>query len=170
MLINLSLSITIIIALSISLSVDAQGAPMSSREVVKGLSIEEKTRGISPRIRRDPVGLSIDLTIEFGHDSARLTSAAKLQLQGLALALMSEELIDYSFTIVGHTDASGAATYNEHLSLQRAEAVKVLLQELKIAAKRLSAVGRGEVELLYASQPENPENRRVEIINKGKTK
>lgn len=68
--------------------------------------------------------------------------------------------------VIGHTDTMGAATYNDRLSLQRAERIRTRLIERGIAADSIQASGRGERELLVSTPDRVPEprNRRVEIV------
>ncbi len=66
--------------------------------------------------------------------------------------------------VEGHTDASGDAGYNMVLSQRRAEAVKsYLMQNHRIPATNISVVGKGETELLDASNPNAGVNRRVQF-------
>jgi flagellar motor protein MotB len=44
---------------------------------------------------------------------------------------------------------------------------RYLISELGIEPKRLQTVGKGETELLHPDDPENAENRRVQIANLG---
>lgn len=68
------------------------------------------------------------------------------------------------FQIVGHTDSSGSASYNENLSLLRAKEVKRhLVSECGIPETRLEAVGMGESVPFNAADPRSDENRRVEF-------
>ena len=50
---------------------------------------------------------SIDLTIPFALDGAKLKPEAEVQLQALCEALASVRLRHLSIDIAGHTDASG---------------------------------------------------------------
>lgn len=68
--------------------------------------------------------------------------------------------------IDGHTDSVGTDAYNQKLSERRANAVmKYLVNEVGIAADRLTAVGHGEAKPAYPNDtPENrAHNRRVEF-------
>ncbi len=73
---------------------------------------------------------------------------------------------DTQVTIVGHTDSSGAESYNQQLSERRARAVLDELTRLGVPYQRLSATGRGE----YEPRADNTtpagrsQNRRVEIL------
>jgi outer membrane protein OmpA-like peptidoglycan-associated protein len=67
--------------------------------------------------------------------------------------------------VIGHTDRVGAVTYNDTLSLRRAERVRDELVKVGIAADRIRVAGRGEREPLVPTADEVAEarNRRVEI-------
>ena len=72
---------------------------------------------------------------------------------------------DLDVVVIGHTDRVGNDEYNDRLSLQRAERVRGELVSLGIPEPRIRIAGRGERELLIATDDEVPEprNRRVEI-------
>ena len=67
--------------------------------------------------------------------------------------------------VIGHTDRVGNLQFNDGLSLQRAERVRMELVKLGIAESRIQIAGRGEREPLVPTADEVPEprNRRVEI-------
>ena len=68
------------------------------------------------------------------------------------------------FQVVGHTDSSGSASYNERLSQLRAEEVKrFLVNDCGIADTRLQAVGVGEEFPFNKDNTRADENRRVEF-------
>ena len=69
-------------------------------------------------------------------------------------------------SVTGHTDTSGAATYNMALSLRRANAVKDALVREGIPAAAIAVTGRGETALLVQTgdNVKEPQNRRVEIV------
>lgn len=109
---------------------------------------------------------SIDLGVRFEINSARLTKAARRQLYELGKALTSPRLAKAKFQINGHTDASGAAAYNKALSAKRARAVKsYLVERFGVDPRRLAAHGWGEERLKDSLNPNDPVNRRVEIVN-----
>lgn len=68
--------------------------------------------------------------------------------------------------VTGHTDTVGNDDDNDRLSLQRATSIAASLMEQGFDAEALSAVGRGERQLLQptADNIANAANRRVEII------
>lgn len=108
---------------------------------------------------------SIDLALQFEYNSAKMTRDSQKTLVELAKALASPELAKLHFLVQGHTDGKGLAAYNMKLSQARAEQVKRLLVQNKIAATRLTAEGKGATEPLDANNIEAAENRRVRIIS-----
>lgn len=104
----------------------------------------------------------INIRIAFDFDSAALNGSEKVKLAAMCEAMQISD-IDV-FRIVGHTDASGTASYNERLSLLRAQEVKRhLISECGIAETRLEAIGVGESSLFDTADPRSDANRRVEF-------
>lgn len=68
--------------------------------------------------------------------------------------------------VVGHTDNTGAAAYNQDLSQRRAQSVASVLQQGGVSGARLSPYGRGETQPVASnlSPQGRAQNRRVEII------
>ena len=68
--------------------------------------------------------------------------------------------------MIGHTDNTGSAEYNQDLSARRATAVAGVLLEQGVAPSRVRSFGRGEDEPVATNlTPEGrQQNRRVEII------
>ena len=67
--------------------------------------------------------------------------------------------------VIGHTDTVGGLTYNDKLSLARAERVREMLVALGLSVERIQTAGRGKRELLISTEDNvsEPRNRRVEI-------
>lgn len=106
--------------------------------------------------------LQVNLHIEFAFDSAALGESERPKLETLCTVLQTSE-IDH-VQIVGHTDASGTAEYNERLSVLRAEEVqRYLVDSCGIDAVRLEAIGLGERFPFNRENPRADENRRVEF-------
>ncbi|MGI9437263.1 MAG: OmpA family protein [Geminicoccaceae bacterium] len=146
----------------------------TEQELIEALTPPQKTRGIKPVGREEELQLpvqeepiaSVDLAVQFELDSAVLTDATKNMLTTLAGALQSDGLSTFSFMVEGHTDATGPENYNMSLSERRAEAVvDYLVSQHGVNAAQLSAIGKGEGELLDASNPNDGQNRRVRIRN-----
>lgn len=104
----------------------------------------------------------VNVQIAFDFDSATLRADQKPKLATLCQVMQA---VDVSvFQIIGHTDSSGSAAYNERLSLLRAKEVKRhLVSDCGIAENRLEAVGLGESAPFNANDPRADENRRVEF-------
>ena len=109
-----------------------------------------------------PVTSGFNLLITFEYNSFSLTPQAQANLNEFAKALQEDGLSAATFTIEGHTDASGSADYNDSLSLRRAEAVVAYLAERGVAVDRLKPVGYGERALYKPEDPNAAINRRVE--------
>ncbi|AWN47599.1 flagellar motor protein MotB [Methylobacterium terrae] len=115
-----------------------------------------------PSIRIAP--RTIDLTVFFAYDSARLTPEARIQLEPLGQALASRDLAGHGFLIAGHTDAAGAPAHNRRLSLARARAVRAhLVETYGIAPERLRVHGWGPSRPKDPAAPLSRVNRRVEV-------
>lgn len=71
----------------------------------------------------------------------------------------------YEVEVIGYTDTTGTQTYNQQLSLKRAEAIRDQLILKGIDAKSISAAGRGWFDLAVQTGPNVSQqaNRRVEI-------
>jgi outer membrane protein OmpA-like peptidoglycan-associated protein len=96
-------------------------------------------------------------------DSDELTAASKVELEHVFAEIKRRPLPD--IVVIGHTDTIGSRSYNDRLSLARAERMREMLVERGIPAERIQARGRGERELLVptADEVREPRNRRVEI-------
>ncbi|UHC19597.1 OmpA family protein [Methylobacterium currus] len=116
-----------------------------------------------PSVRVDPAR-SVDLTVFFAYDSARLTPEARIQLEPLGQALASRDLAGHGFLIAGHTDAAGSPAHNRRLSLARARAVRThLVAVYGIDPGRLRVHGWGPNRPKDPAAPLSRVNRRVEV-------
>jgi OmpA-OmpF porin, OOP family len=111
---------------------------------------------------------AVGLDIKFKLGSAELTDDAKDQVKQLADAIKSEQLSKYHFLVEGHTDSTGRPDANMTLSKRRAEAVKnYLVSTYSVPRSRLESIGRGQSMPINASNPADPANRRVQVVNLG---
>ncbi|MEM7059641.1 MAG: OmpA family protein [Pseudomonadota bacterium] len=104
--------------------------------------------------------------IEFAYDSANISDQARGILDGLCDTLKVDLSVNpgSSYFVIGHTDATGSATYNNSLSQRRADATKqYLVSNCGITTAQLKAVGMGEERLLAQFDPSAANQRRVEI-------
>jgi len=101
--------------------------------------------------------------ITFAVDSSQLKSSFIGSLQTLASNLRSYP--NTSIEVVGHTDSSGDAAYNQSLSERRAASVRSVLINSGVSAGRVRAFGMGENQPVASnSSPAGRQaNRRVEI-------
>ncbi|MFC1661645.1 OmpA family protein [Gemmatimonadota bacterium] len=109
------------------------------------------------------IAVTFDSGILFDFDSFALRSEAQENLANLAESL--KEYADSEVLIVGHTDSTGAEDYNQRLSETRAGSAKGFLVQRGIAAARIEAQGKGEMEPIASNETEagQQENRRVEV-------
>jgi len=120
-----------------------------------------------PNARVERVGEGIAVTFDsgilFDVNSADLRAAARQNLGDLAESL--QEFEGTEVLVVGHTDSTGAADYNQGLSERRAAAARTFLLGAGLDAARVRAVGMGETEPIASNDNElgRQENRRVEI-------
>ncbi|QDY70912.1 OmpA family protein [Qingshengfaniella alkalisoli] len=104
----------------------------------------------------------VNIQISFDFDSAALREDQKPKLATLCSVMKDSDVS--KFQIVGHTDSKGADSYNQSLSLLRAEEVKRhLVGDCGMKPERLEAVGVGEEYPIDTTNPESEENRRVEF-------
>ena len=94
------------------------------------------------------------------------------QLNAAARSVVAEAAADFNksgqsqIEVVGHTDTSGSATYNQKLSDRRANAVRAELVRLGVPESAVKVSGAGQNDLLVptADHVREAQNRRVEII------
>jgi outer membrane protein OmpA-like peptidoglycan-associated protein len=152
-----------------------QSAPTvpTTEEIVRALNPEtaaetRSLKGIQVIPGQNPQEPSIDLTVNFSFDSAKLETDTLLTLKRLGAALQDPRLSRFTFLIAGHTDGKGTDEYNQKLSEARAGAVRDhLIFFYDVAPERLAAVGFGKRRLLIPDDPDSSVNRRVQIINQG---
>tara|TARA_R110001592_G_scaffold291131_2_gene560439 strand:+ start:43834 stop:44937 length:1104 start_codon:yes stop_codon:yes gene_type:complete len=87
--------------------------------------------------------VEIAMNVKFANNSSIVTAANFSEIQKVADFMKQFDKIDV--TVEGYSDDRGAADYNKWLSQQRANAVRTaLINEFKIPADRITAVGYGE--------------------------
>jgi OOP family OmpA-OmpF porin len=100
----------------------------------------------------------------FAFDSTEITDEMA-QVLNVGVAVMARDRSIYT-TVEGHTDADGAAGYNDELSMERAQSVVDYFVGAGIDEERLQAVGAGESEPLASNGTDagRAANRRVEFL------
>lgn len=180
------LAISLALVSSLPLAAQSTDASQMTAEEMETLFQNQKTRGlvIAPsnadsdetpqeeaKVEETPDATTyvelapdeqVNIQISFDFDSAALRSDQKPKLATLCTVI--QNMNGGVFRIVGHTDASGSADYNERLSLLRAQEVKrFLVSDCGIEQTRLEAVGVGEAYPLDKNDPRGDVNRRVEF-------
>jgi outer membrane protein OmpA-like peptidoglycan-associated protein len=102
--------------------------------------------------------------ILFATNSATLSPALIGDLQDVARSLNNYP--NTTVQVVGHTDSTGDAGFNQTLSEQRAQSVANVLISSGVAPQRVRVIGRGENQPIATNQTAEgrQQNRRVEII------
>ena len=106
---------------------------------------------------------SNDYTVYFDFDSWTLTAEDLAVIDQVIKTVRAEG--QTHVTVVGHTDTSGPADYNQHLSVERAHVVVEALVDLGARRKSIRASGVGETDLAVETGDgvREPKNRRTVI-------
>jgi len=108
-------------------------------------------------------GLQREYLVFFDWDRSDITPAADRVLSDMITSGRGQPL---RVRVVGHTDTSGSPTYNQRLSMRRAEAVQRALVAKGVPAASITTEGRGETELLVRTgdNVREPSNRRAQVL------
>lgn len=100
----------------------------------------------------------------FAVDSATLRPDLTRDIRAVANNLLNYP--NSTIEVIGHTDNSGSAAYNQDLSQRRAVSVANVLRDSGVPNFRIAAYGRGEDQPIATnlSPQGQAQNRRVEII------
>jgi outer membrane protein OmpA-like peptidoglycan-associated protein len=119
--------------------------------------------GVSVTRIGDTVVLNMPGNITFATDSSNVVSGFYPVLDSVALVINEYEKTYVD--IIGHTDSTGSAEYNQQLSVARASSVSSYLQSQQVLPQRIIVKGAGEADPIATN--DTPEgralNRRVEI-------
>ena len=120
-----------------------------------------KGRGDAGELEYHPFEYSDSVTLVLNYNLNEVEPIAGFEP---VLSRIAEVVIkrNQSLVIVGHTDTSGAAEYNQQLSEQRAQFLRNRIIALGVDSELVTAEGRGESEPLPGAKPS--ENRRVMFI------
>lgn len=140
-----------------------QPSPGRGRAVDRGYHAA-RTPVAMPGARR-PIGTA-DMALTFANNSAELSTDARSRIATFARVLTSGSLGSAQFRIDGHTNSIGTRESNQDLSRRRAQAVVDYLATLGVSRDRLQAEGHGFDVPLSGTRPQDPANRRVEIVKK----
>jgi outer membrane protein OmpA-like peptidoglycan-associated protein len=125
-------------------------------------SPEEIQKAFSGTLEALP-GRPTSFLLYFLEGKDELTSQSRAELDKVFGELKRRPAPD--IVVIGHTAPVGWLSFNDKLSLARAERVREMLIGLGIAPGRIQVAGRGKRELVVATEDNTPEprNRRVEI-------
>ena len=103
-----------------------------------------------------------DVLFETGKSDLKANAHANLS----KLAGFLKEQPERAVVVEGHTDSQGSESYNQTLSQNRADSVKVFLIQQGLAANRITAIGKGETAPVASNDTSSGRqlNRRVEIV------
>jgi outer membrane protein OmpA-like peptidoglycan-associated protein len=119
--------------------------------------------GVDVVRKGDNITLDMPGNLTFGFDSADVNATFYPVLNKVA-----QTLREYDKTVIevaGHTDSTGADSYNQTLSERRASNVAAYLSGQGVPAPRMVTVGAGEAHPVASNDTEEgrAQNRRVEI-------
>ncbi|MBO6603442.1 MULTISPECIES: OmpA family protein [Paracoccaceae] len=102
--------------------------------------------------------------ILFAVDSAAIRPGLQNDIRALARNL--QQYPNTTVDVIGHTDDTGSAAYNQDLSTRRANAVAGVILEEGVSPARVRSYGRGETAPIAtnATAEGRQQNRRVEIV------
>ena len=122
------------------------------------------TPGVTVTNFGDYLVVNMPQDVLFAVDSATLRPDLTRDIKAVASNLMRYP--NSRIEVIGHTDNTGSAAYNQDLSQRRAVSVANVLRESGVPNARIAAFGRGEDQPIATNL--NPQgqaqNRRVEII------
>ncbi|MFZ1467942.1 MAG: OmpA family protein [Paracoccaceae bacterium] len=119
---------------------------------------------ISVTNKGDYLVVNMPQDLLFATDSASVRPDLTRDLKTVAASLLKYP--NSRVDVIGHTDNTGSAAYNQDLSQRRAVSVANVLRESGVPNGRLAAYGRGEDQPLTTNLTVEgrAQNRRVEII------
>lgn len=152
------------------------GTPVGAKVDAKGCTMDSDGDGVVDGLDQCPntvagakvndKGCAVKITISnltFELNSAELSADSKTTLNGAANSLKGNKAIK-GITVTGHTDSSGAASYNQMLSEKRAKAVGDYLASQGVSAP-ITTAGKGEEAPIAdnGTAMGRAKNRRVEL-------
>ena len=144
---------------------DANWTPATAAKGCDGAIVPAAAPAAAPAPAPAPAATKVTYAADafFDFDKAVLKPEGKAKLDDLASKVGG---INLEVVIaVGHTDSTGAAKYNQSLSVRRAEAVKAYLVSKGIESNRIYTEGKGLTQPVAdnATREGRAKNRRVEV-------
>ena len=123
-----------------------------------------RATGVSVTRNGDQIILNMPGHVTFATDSADISSGFYEVLDSVAIVL--NEFEQTYVDVVGHTDSTGRAEYNQQLSVRRAQSVADYLMSREVLPERLVVTGRGQTQPIAPNDTVEGRalNRRVEIV------
>ena len=149
-----------IVDLAKKLDLESAKKPMSKNDITRALD-ERAYRNL--KINAKP---KINMRVNFKYDSVDLISDEQFNAQILAEALGEPQFDDKTLTIIGHTDTTGEFSYNDSLSIRRAQAIYNKLVTINPSLKsKIVVEGKGESQPLWSEKDDTEKmlNRRIEV-------
>jgi type II secretory pathway predicted ATPase ExeA/outer membrane protein OmpA-like peptidoglycan-associated protein len=146
---------------------DLQAQPDVVARDLATLMSDLRALGYDPQmIDGGSIRLSLHKEVVFPLGSANISAESGRFISKIAEVIAAYPKVRLS--VIGHTDSSGPAEYNAHLSEIRASAVAALFRANGIPEERVTSEGRGESEPLtdvaVGGIPASVLNRRIELI------
>ncbi len=137
------------------------GAYMDHQE--KLLRDQLVNTGVQVQRDGDNIRLIMPNNITFETDRYDLKSSFQEVLNSVVLVL--NKYPDTNLAVIGHTDSTGADSYNMELSQRRASSVASYLMSQQVDSARLSTRGAGETQPVASNDTKEGRalNRRVEL-------
>lgn len=136
--------------------------PNAAADTVTDTTTEEIATVVTEEYKPVEQQAQINVQISFDFDSAALRADQEPKLANMCKSM---QLLEGTvFQIIGHTDSSGSANYNQRLSLLRAQEVRrYLISSCAIDETVIKAIGMGETAPFDGNDPRADINRRVEF-------
>ncbi|MDO6525951.1 OmpA family protein [Motilimonas sp. 1_MG-2023] len=133
---------------------------------VQEAELRQKLRntGVSVTRAGDTIILNMPNAITFDVNQSNLKQSAMPVLDSVLLVL--KEFDKTRVNVLGHTDSTGSANYNQTLSEQRAASVADYLLRNQLPSARVSTLGYGEARPIADNNTASgrEQNRRVELV------
>jgi outer membrane protein OmpA-like peptidoglycan-associated protein len=106
-----------------------------------------------------------DDSVKFPPDSSKLSPEAQQRLEDFVEKLKTDNRNVY-LEIQGHTDAAGPPSLNERLGEERAEAVRLYMNQHGVALNRMNTISYGEKDPVASNKTRvgRAQNRRVVLV------
>jgi len=140
------------------------GGPAPQAIRVKPVDKEKVHKNFQTSLQALP-SRALHFTLYFVTDSIVLTEASKKEIPAIVNRINATDP-PVVLNIIGHTDTTGPATYNNTLSLDRARAVEAILRSSGVLVELIRIQSFGENDPLISTPDGVPEprNRRVEVM------